>query len=114
MEVIRETYRLLTPPAKAYLGVVEIYHRGHRDYIGALHYATARVEKIPLSTINYGFIDFLRERGYELEGVVLTPKALENWLRLVERRVRFSRSYSSERHAMMLFTDMCPSKVFLQ
>ena len=50
---------------------------GHRDYIGALHYATARVEKIPLSTINYGFIDFLRERGYELEGVVLTPKALE-------------------------------------
>ena len=81
LEAVRETYHLLTPPARAYVDAVEIYRRGHRDYIDALHYAAARVEKIPFLTIDYNFIDFLREHGCELEGVVLAPRTLENLLK---------------------------------
>ena len=76
LEVVRETYHLLTPPAKAYIEAVEIYRRGHRDYIDALYYATAKAEKIYLA-IDYRFLEFLKSYGYEVEGIVATPGDLK-------------------------------------
>jgi len=94
LEAVRETYRLLTPPARAYRDAIEVYRRGHRDYIDALHYATARIEKIPFLTIDYNLTDFLREHGYELEGVVLTPKTVGKPIGEVGRFFALSMLYS--------------------
>ena len=77
LEAIRETYHLLTPPAKAYIEAIEIYRKGHRDYIDALHYATAKAERISFLTIDYRFLEFLESCGYEVEGIVVTPRGLK-------------------------------------
>ncbi len=80
IEAIRNTYKLLEPPAKAYIEAIEIYYKGHKDYIDALYYATAKNTNIPLLTIDYVLIEFLRKHNYEIEGVILTPNKLRKLL----------------------------------
>lgn len=74
VEAIKRTYHLLEPPANAYTEAINIYHRGHRDYIDALYYATAKATGLPWLTIDYPFIEFLEKHGYPVQGIVLTPK----------------------------------------
>ena len=81
LEAIRRTYSLLSPSAKALVEALLIYRKGHRDYIDALHYTAAKDTGIPLLTIDYEFIEFLVEHGYETRGVVLIPKELKKWLK---------------------------------
>ena len=71
---IRRTYHLLMPRADAFLEAYRIYGAGHHDYIDALYYAAAKSENNSLPTIDYSFIDFLKEHGYPINGVVYTPK----------------------------------------
>ena len=80
VEAIRNTYNLLEPPPEAYIEAIEIYHEGHKDYIDALHYATAKNTNIPLLTIDKELIEFLKEQDHKVEGVVLTPKELKKLL----------------------------------
>ena len=80
VRAIRRTYRVLLPGARAFTLASEIYHRGHRDYIDALHYAAARTEGLPLLTIDRSFIAFLEASGYRVEGVVYTPRSLPGLL----------------------------------
>ena len=81
IEAVRSSYRAVEPPPEAYINAIEIYDRGHRDYIDALHYATARALGIPWLTVDYKFIEFLRSRNYPVEGIVLTPRDLEKMLK---------------------------------
>ena len=78
IEAIRRTYHLLEPPPSAYVTAIQIYDEGHKDYVDALYYATARACNVSLLTIDYSFIDFLKERNYKVEGVVVTPKILKS------------------------------------
>ena len=77
IRAVRRTYHLLTPSPHAYVKAVEIYHRGHRDYIDALYYAAAATENIPLLTIDESFIKFLDEHGYIVKGLIYTPSDLQ-------------------------------------
>ncbi len=43
LEAVKRTYKAVDPPPRAYIEAAEIYHKGHRDYIDALHYSTAKV-----------------------------------------------------------------------
>jgi predicted nucleic acid-binding protein len=76
IRAIRETYHLVEPPPEAYIEAVEIYDRGHRDYIDALHYTTAKNLQIPLLTLDRKLIQFLKANSYLVEGIVLAPKEL--------------------------------------
>ena len=76
ISAIRRTYHLLAPRPEAFTEASRIYHMGHRDYIDALHYAAARVEGLPLLTLDRSFITFLKENGYVVEGVVYTPSTI--------------------------------------
>ena len=76
IKAIRRTYHLLTPRPEAMVEAMKLFREGHRDYIDALHYAAARVEGMRFLTIDYSFIDFLRKHGYDVEGVVYTPRDL--------------------------------------
>jgi len=76
LEAIKRTYQLLEPPVEAYIEAIEIYHRGHRDYIDALHYTSAKNTNIPWLTIDNDFIEFLRNQNYPIQGIVLTPREL--------------------------------------
>ncbi len=76
VKAVRGTYRLLTPRAEALVEAAVIYHLGHRDYIDALHYAAARAENMALLTIDRSFIEFLKQHGYDVEGVVYTPETI--------------------------------------
>ena len=78
---IRRTYHLLVPRAESFVEAYRIYQTGHRDYIDALHYAVAKTENIPLLTIDRHFIDFLKEHGYPINGLVYTPRDIEELLR---------------------------------
>ena len=80
LEAIRASYRVAEPPPEAYIKAVEIFHKGHRDYINALHYATASAMGVPFLTIDYKFIDFLRSAGYRVVDVVITPRELKKRL----------------------------------
>ncbi|MEM0277927.1 MAG: PIN domain-containing protein [Pyrobaculum sp.] len=80
LEAIRASYRVAEPPPEAYTKAVEIFDKGHRDYIDALHYATASALGAPFLTVDYRFIDFLRGAGYRVEGVVITPRELRKML----------------------------------
>jgi len=82
IRAIRRTYRLLTPRPEALVEAMKLFREGHRDYIDDLHYAAARAEGMRFLTIDRSFIDFLRKRGYDVEGVVYTPRDL---LEAVER-----------------------------
>jgi len=42
LEAIRKSYRVAEPPPEAYIEAIKIYDKEHRDYIDALHYATAK------------------------------------------------------------------------
>ncbi len=74
IKAIKSTYHLLEPPPEAYVEAMKICHEGHRDYIDALHYATAKVTNIPWLTVDETFIEFLRKHGYPIKGIVVTPK----------------------------------------
>ena len=82
VEAIRNSYRIVEPPVNAYIEAIEIYRRGHRDFVDALHYATARNLGIPWLTIDRSFIEFLSRNSYPIEGVVLTPNELKKLLEL--------------------------------
>ena len=73
LEAIKRTYRAVNPPPEAYVEASEIYYRGHRDYIDALNYSTAKLLGIPFLTIDLEFAQFLEENGYEVEGIIVTP-----------------------------------------
>ena len=77
LEAIRRTYKLLNPPTRAFIDALLIYHKGHRDYIDALHYTVAMDTGIPLLTIDYRLIEFLVKHNYKVKGIVLTPKELK-------------------------------------
>jgi len=74
LEAIRNTYRVVTPPPDAFIDAIRIYDLGHRDIIDNLHYTTAKTLNIPWLTIDYKFIEFLENKGFETRGVVLTPR----------------------------------------
>ena len=76
LHAIRSTYYLLKPSPEAYMDAITIYREGHRDYIDALHYTSAKTEGMPLLTIDYEFIDFLKGHGYQVDGIINTPKDL--------------------------------------
>lgn len=76
LRAIRRTYKVLAPAPRAFTEAARIYHEGHQDYIDALHYAAAWAEGTRLLTIDYSFIEFLEEHGYQVEGVVYTPDKL--------------------------------------
>lgn len=73
LEAIKRTYQVVDPPPEAYVEAAKIYHRGHRDYIDALHYSVAKALAIPFLTIDRAFIRYLVENGYKVEGVIITP-----------------------------------------
>lgn len=77
LDSIRKTYNRLDIPVEAYLEAYRIYSEGHRDYIDALYYSTAKTSKIPWLTIDEEFIKFLEQHNYEIEGVVYTLENLE-------------------------------------
>jgi predicted nucleic acid-binding protein len=76
LESIKRTYKILEIPSKAYLEAIEIYDRGHKDYIDALLYTTAKHSNIPLLTIDFTFIDFLKKNGYQIKNIIITPAEL--------------------------------------
>jgi len=76
LESIKRTYKILEIPSKVYLEAIEIYDRGHKDYIDALLYTTAKHSNIPLLTIDFTFIDFLKENSYQIENIIITPAEL--------------------------------------
>lgn len=78
LEAIRKTYILAYPPAEAYISAVEIYKRGHKDYIDALYYATAKVLNLKFLTIDEEFIEFLENNEYDIEDTIITPRELKN------------------------------------
>ncbi|MEM4970158.1 MAG: PIN domain-containing protein [Sulfolobales archaeon] len=78
LEAIRKSYRVIEPPPEAYIKAIEIYDKGHRDYIDALHYTTARALGLLFLTIDFKFIEFLKNNSYPVEGVVITPKELRD------------------------------------
>ncbi len=80
IKAIRRTYHLLTPRPEAFTEAARIYHAGHRDYIDSLHYTAARVGGIPLLTIDYSFLRFLKEHRYIVKGVVYTPDSIKDLL----------------------------------
>ena len=77
LEAIRNTYEALAPPPEAYVKAVEIYDKGHRDYIDALHYETARLTGIPWLTIDHAFLEFLKDEEYPT-GIAITPRDLKS------------------------------------
>ena len=81
IEAIRKTYHIAEPPPKAYIEAIEIYDKGHRDYIDALHYAVAKALGIKLLTMDFEFIEFLRNNGYPIKNVIVTPKELGEMLK---------------------------------
>jgi len=80
IEAIRNTYSLLEPPPEAYIEAIRIYREGHKDYIDALYYTTAKNANIPLLTIDYAFMEFLGEHNYNVR-IMLTPKELPKLLK---------------------------------
>ncbi len=81
IEAIKKTYELIEPPPEAYVEAIKIYRQGHRDYVDAMHYATAKACKVQWLTIDYEFISFLEKRGYPVHGIVITPKELKTLLK---------------------------------
>jgi len=77
LEAIRNTYRVVIPPPDAFIDAIRIYDLGHRDIIDNLHYTTAKSLNIPWLTIDYRFIEFLESKGFETDGVILTPRNLK-------------------------------------
>lgn len=77
LDSMRNTYNRLDVPVEAYVEAYRIYYEGHRDYIDALHYSTAKISGIPWLTIDDEFIEFLRQRNYITAGVVYTLEDLE-------------------------------------
>lgn len=80
IEAIRKTYTLANPPAEAYVEAAGVYRAGHRDYIDALHYSTAKALNLKLLTIDRQFIEFLLNNKYEVENTVITPRELKRIL----------------------------------
>lgn len=76
LKAIRNTYRVIEPPPEAYINAIKIYDEGHKDYIDAVHYATAKVLQIPWLTIDYRFLEFLKNKNFPVEDVILTPEDL--------------------------------------
>ena len=79
IRAIRATYQVLAPPPRAFVEAIRLYRNGHRDYIDDLYYATALLTETPFLTIDYSFMEFLRGRGYPVEGVVVTPEELRSY-----------------------------------
>jgi len=80
IEAVRKTYNLANPPAEAYVEAIGIYRAGHRDYIDALHYSTAKALNLKLLTIDRQLIEFLLNNKYEVENTVITPGELKRIL----------------------------------
>lgn len=80
IQAIRETYQIVSPPAEAYIEAAKIYELGHKDYIDALYYATARTSKLKLLTIDNEFIEFLASNNYDVENTIVTPRKLKTLL----------------------------------
>lgn len=80
IKAIRDTYKQLIPPPEAYIKAYEVYHKGHRDYIDNLIYATSLEKKIALLTIDYEFINFLKKNSYLINNII-TPKDLKRILK---------------------------------
>ncbi|MEM1516802.1 MAG: PIN domain-containing protein [Thermofilum sp.] len=85
LDAIRSTYTRLDIPSEAYVEAYRIYRRGHRDFIDALYYSTASIQKIPLLTIDVSFVELLEKHEYRVDGVVYTPENLEDLLRSAPR-----------------------------
>ena len=82
IEAIRNTYNLMKPSPRSYIEALMIYRKGHRDYIDALHYTTAKDANIPLLTIDQEFIEFLKKHGYDIEKTILKPEYLKRIVKL--------------------------------
>ncbi len=80
LEAIRRTYQVIEPPPEAYIKAIKIYGEGHKDYIDALHYETARATGALFLTIDYKFIEFLENHNYPVKEVVITPRELKKIL----------------------------------
>ena len=80
IDAIRKTYNLASPPPEAYVEAARIYRAGHKDYIDALHYSTARALNLKLLTIDRQFIEFLLNNEYEVEKIIITPERLRQIL----------------------------------
>lgn len=80
LDAIRNTYKKLDIPTQAYVEAYMIHNKGHRDYIDTVYYSTAKTQNVPLLTIDYDFIEFLRKHGYQVDELVYTPRDLEKLL----------------------------------
>lgn len=77
LEAITNTYKLVSPPPKAYIDACKLYQEGHEDYIDNLLYATSKELNIQLLTIDRTFIKFLQEREHPTDNIV-TPSEFLN------------------------------------
>jgi predicted nucleic acid-binding protein len=80
IEAIRRSYQIVEPPPEAYIKAIEMYNKGHRDYIDALHYETARALGMLFLTMDFKFIEFLKNNNYLVKNVVITPRELRKIL----------------------------------
>ena len=81
LDSIRNTYNTLDIPVEAYIEAYRIYNEGHKDYIDALYYSTARTTGTPWLTIDKEFIEFLKQHNYRIEGIIYTPEDLKSIIR---------------------------------
>ncbi|MEM1569825.1 MAG: PIN domain-containing protein [Candidatus Bathyarchaeia archaeon] len=73
IEAIRSTYTLITPGALAFSEAYSLYHEAHKDLIDNLLYAVSYEQKIPLLTIDQGFIQALKLHGRDISNII-TPE----------------------------------------
>ncbi|MEM1970436.1 MAG: PIN domain-containing protein [Sulfolobales archaeon] len=81
LDSIRNTYNTLDIPVEAYIEAYRIYNEGHKDYIDALYYSTAKTTDTPWLTIDEEFIEFLKQHNYKIEGIIYTPEDLKSIIR---------------------------------
>ena len=74
IESVHASYKHLPIPSGAFIRAVELYKRGHSDYIDNLLYSTAQSSNLRFLTIDQSFIEFLEKNGEH--GHIITPKEI--------------------------------------
>ncbi|PSN93285.1 hypothetical protein B9Q06_12410 [Candidatus Marsarchaeota G2 archaeon ECH_B_2] len=74
IESVHASYKHLPIPSDAFIRAVELYKKGHSDYIDNLLYSTAQANNLKFLTIDQSYIEFL-ERNSE-NGHIITPKEI--------------------------------------
>jgi len=77
IESIMDTYKRAIPCPEAYVDAYKLYHEGHKDYVDNLLYATSRKLNLLLLTADKEFIDFLEERGYPIDNIVMPEEMMK-------------------------------------